>query len=1175
MTPRRPDVLNMISNNVMSFVKKMVKSGSDEDGIRLGSKFRATVAAAGLSPRASRADLGHLTPEERSILARVWQKEDEFEKMTLVKKAQTPPPTLQQSVVPIPTLAAPQPIPQPPPKPCRICRKGIQAGEPCHTCDDCKQLVCDDCASYSRDPHHAVWRCSCCRRRQSHDRLGPPPGAGMHRVPSVRRMVRRLAVHFSSSNCTSILGSTTFILTFTIHLATAPQAERIVQDTGSGGCTPNPGPRGSFMLSEPLKEALRLEMQMQVDGSCLAPPSARTIVKRGSYAGQTEWQRNGLRASSPERRHSYQKTERASSESSLEEEYLPRAGRLRRRSRVQRHKSSAAADVRTYALHFRSRILAHAWCLLISCRQPRSFTNGKLMYSETPKTTITSWPLLASELAATVTPTPSQEEDSEGNEWRSNTSSSSALDSLETDLRSSRRLDVLQRYSSESSDVSDLSRGAPESSPDERRSIPSVTVDAIGGGGVCGGGGGALFEELRRCSTGSALPRMPIPENQLCLFPGAPHGSGSTHSLDLPREEQGKPERRASAPEGDNIKIVIDDVDSQGPAPTPLRKRLLLQRDPSDTGARTRGFGMRVMGGKKAPDGHLYAAVAWVLAGSSADLAGLQQGDVILEWNGTSLVDRSYEEVCAVLDKSGNTVEIHIETGRKMSSRELRASTGNIPARKCSTGSVGGDGSSTRRKLPKTPDEICHTAHVQGMLGVRIWYDGADLEVTVLGARGLPPRRSYVKLRLHDPCTGIRGVAMKTPISEPVANPEWNKTFVFPAQETLEGLYLDLSVWDHRPVGSNAFLGEVQQLHLDTDKACLLPPPPPSSLSRSNTTCSITGGMLVFFPSTDDVTLRVPYGRRGSYSLPLCEEETAQYLPFPIDDKDLVKSSSMDSMLLHPDDAWQGNPVERKSSAPTVYAISPGRNKQLLAQDSLPELYSSSPTQGPERAKSASFKMRRNVNMQDAAAALDERRSLPRRKLSRTVSLKSDDHAAVVNPRGDGADSSSGSERCSVDTGPGQKNSRRDLARLGELKLGFIMTKGQLEVEVVSARGLPLGATGTPPDTYVKTYLKEGERQMQKRKTRVVRHSCEPQYRQTLKYTAADVLGRSLLVTVWERAKGFEHNQPLGAALVQLDRLELSHLTLAWYALQTPAGPAATSGPRGDMEDDADEDDSP
>ncbi|XP_065295580.1 protein piccolo [Dermacentor albipictus] len=1093
MTPTRLDDLNMISNNVMSFVKKMVKSGSDEDGMRLGSKFRATVA--GLSPRASRADLGHLTPEERSILARVWQKEDEFE--TLVKKSQTPPltpptsqPTSTATSTPDKTCdkvfpgvasvkigagvpsaaagannpaapAAATPPPPPPSKPCRICRKGIQAGEPCHTCDDCKQLVCDDCASYSRDPQHAVWRCSCCRRRMSHDRLGPPPGSGMHRVPSVRRMT-----------------------------------ERIVQDSGGLGCST--GPRGSFMLSEPLKEALRLEMQMQVDGGCLAPPSARTIVKRGSYAGQTEWQRNGLRSSSPERRHSYQKPAAgpdrdASSDSSLEDDYLPRAGRLRRKSRLQRHKSRTAAD----------------------------------------------------------------EEDSEGNEWRSNTSSSSALDSLEADggppppthpasshrgsTVSGGRLGVLTRYSSESSDVSDLSgggRGAPESSPDERRSIPSVTVDAIGLPPPSVG----LYEEVRRCSTGSALPRMPIPENQLCLFPGAPHGTGSTHSLDLPREELGKPERRASAPEGDNIKIVIDDVDSQGPPPTPLRKRVLLQRDPADTGARTRGFGMRVMGGKKAPDGHLYAAVAWVLAGSSADLAGLKQGDVILEWNGTSLVDRSYEEVCAILDKSPHSVELVVETGRKMSNRELRASTGNIPSRKSSTCSMGGgEGAATRRKLPKTPDEICNKAHVQGELGVRLWYDGTDLEVTVLGARGLPPRRSYVKLRLHEPGSGLRGPAMKTPISEPVTSPEWNKTFVFSTLESLEGLFLDLTVWDHRPVGTNAFLGEVQ---LPLDRSPLRDAPEWLPLSRG------AGGA----------------GRSQSQELP---------------PDDLIRSSSMDSMLLHPDDAWQGNPVERKSSAPSVYSVSPvagAKNRQLLAQDSLPELYASSPTQAPERAKSASFKVRRNVNLPDTAA-MDERRSLPRRKLSRTVSLKSDErvnHVPHSKGGNDGGDSSSGSDRCLQEVGPGQKNSRRDLARLGELKLGFIMTKGQLEVEVVCARGLPLGSGGTPPDTYVKTYLKEGDRQMQKRKTRVVRHSCEPQYRQTLKYTAADVLGRSLLVTVWERARGFDHNQPLGAALVQLDRLELSRLTLAWYALQTPAGPASASGPRGNgEEEDDDDDDSP
>jgi hypothetical protein len=39
--------------------------------------------------------------------------------------------------------------------------------------------------------------------------------------------------------------------------------------------------------------------------------------------------------------------------------------------------------------------------------------------------------------------------------------------------------------------------------------------------------------------------------------------NGSTHSLDLPAHDQ---PRRASAPEGENIRIVIDDVDASGQA---------------------------------------------------------------------------------------------------------------------------------------------------------------------------------------------------------------------------------------------------------------------------------------------------------------------------------------------------------------------------------------------------------------------------------------------------------------------------------------------------------------------------------------------------------------------------------------------------------------------------------
>lgn len=86
-------------------------------------------------------------------------------------------------------------------------------------------------------------------------------------------------------------------------------------------------------------------------------------------------------------------------------------------------------------------------------------------------------------------------------------------------------------------------------------------------------------------------------------------------------------------------------------------------------------------------------------------------------------------------------------------------------------------------------------------------------------------------------------------------------------------------------------------------------------------------------------------------------------------------------------------------------------------------------------------------------------------------------------------------------------------------------------------------------DTYVKTYLRENDRWLQKRKTRVVRHNCNPEYNQTLRYSACDVLGRSLLVMLWERQKGFEHNQGLGGAEVTLDALKLTQVTEGWYPL--------------------------
>ncbi|KAL3202088.1 hypothetical protein MRX96_042664 [Rhipicephalus microplus] len=869
----------------------MVKSGSDEDGMRLGSKFRATVA--GLSPRASRADLGHLTPEERSILARVWQKEDEFE--TLVKKSQTPPLTPPTSQ---PTSTATS---TPDNKSCDKVFPGVAlkmgaAGVP--------PSSATAAAPGTNKPRGAHGDAASSFEAVSHLPQGHPGGRA---VPHVRRLqaagVRRLRVVLARPaarrvallvlpakneprqarapswlrNAPGAFGSPNGERTTLSGSCRTLEAWVAARAPGAASCSVSPSRRRSVSKCRCRLTVAALPRRAPAPSSSVARTRARPSGSGTGFA---------LRL--PERRHSYQKPsagqERdASSDSSLEDDYLPRAGRLRRKSRLQRHKSRTAAD----------------------------------------------------------------EEDSEGNEWRSNTSSSSALDSLDADggppppahpTSSHRggRLGVLTRYSSESSDVSDLSGG--RGAPGELAGRAPQHPERDGGrhraaapvGGPLRGSASVLHGQRPAAHAHPGEPAVPVSGRP----PTAP--AALTRWTCLARS-WANPERRASAPEGDNIKIVIDDVDSQGPPPTPLRKRVLLQRDPADTGARTRGFGMRVMGGKKAPDGHLYAAVAWVLAGSSADLAGLKQGDVILEWNGTSLVDRSYEEVCAILDKSPHSVELVVETGRKMSNRELRASTGNIPSRKSSTCSVG-EGAATRRKLPKTPDEICNKAHVQGELGVRLWYDGTDLEVTVLGARGLPPRRSYVKLRLHEPGSGLRGPAMKTPISEPVTRSGVEQDVRVPLARVPRG-----------PLPGPDRVGPPARRHQ-----------------------------------------RLPGG--GAPEAPLAA--TLMDLP----PEDLIRSSSMDSMLLHPDDAWQGNPVERKSSAPSVYSVSTSvnpKNRQLLAQDSLPELYASSPTQTPERAKSASFKVRRNVNLPDTTA-MDERRSLPRRKLSRTVSLKSDERVNHV-----------------------------------------------------------------------------------------------------------------------------------------------------------------------------------
>jgi hypothetical protein len=188
----------------------------------------------------------------------------------------------------------------------------------------------------------------------------------------------------------------------------------------------------------------------------------------------------------------------------------------------------------------------------------------------------------------------------------------------------------------------------------QRRSIPAVLVDVVDTNHL------TLKDCLpRRGSTGRALPKIPVEPSRSML--DLPHSrKSSSHSLDLPIEQP----RRASAPEGENIRIVIDDVDSRNNRNSVTQfERVILHRDESDRSNRTRGFGLSVIGGKlNENDGMLYAYVAWTLPGGPADKMALKPGDKILEWDGKSLINCSYEQVCHIMDASTDTAELIIES---------------------------------------------------------------------------------------------------------------------------------------------------------------------------------------------------------------------------------------------------------------------------------------------------------------------------------------------------------------------------------------------------------------------------------------------------------------------------------------------------------------------------------
>ncbi|XP_074675860.1 regulating synaptic membrane exocytosis protein 1 isoform X7 [Strix aluco] len=139
--------------------------------------------------------------------------------------------------------------------------------------------------------------------------------------------------------------------------------------------------------------------------------------------------------------------------------------------------------------------------------------------------------------------------------------------------------------------------------------------------------------------------------------------------------------------------------------------------------------------------------------------------------------------------------------------------------------------------------------------------------------------------------------------------------------------------------------------------------------------------------------------------------------------------------------------------------------------------------------------------------------------------------------------------------GPAQLVGRQTLATpaMGDIQIGMVDKKGQLEVEVIRARGLTQkpGSKSTPAP-YVKVYLLENGACIAKKKTRIARKTLDPLYQQTLVFDESPQ-GKVLQVIVWGDYGRMDHKCFMGVAQILLEELDLSSVVIGWYKLFPPS----------------------
>ncbi|XP_013382065.1 regulating synaptic membrane exocytosis protein 1-like [Lingula anatina] len=457
------------------------------------------------------------------------------------------------------------------------------------------------------------------------------------------------------------------------------------------------------------------------------------------------------------------------------------------------------------------------------------------------------------------------------------------------------------------------------------------------------------------------------------------------------------------------------------------------------------------------------------------------------------------------------------------------------------------------RLLPPTPvDSVRPSTSATGRLEVQVRYEMASVKVTVRQASGLK-RETNESGQLDLPNPYVKVSLLPGRWQYPVhrtetltvnAAPVWNKMFVYYdiTEEELHTKSLEFTLWDYHPKENNTFMGEVvldlnavnldglaQWYNLtphDENNGQLMQPTPKKSDQKGES------------EPAEDIQTPVP---------PMPAHERA---------KSLLKTHHRGSGTLKR--FLQRHLTRSSLTSPTSSLRSSVQGRDLHLSDS--EL--SDHTQTTSQDYTA---LRDNSDISQLPCNSESISSTPVCNTvpntpdcnniteSRKNSEKSDlSESDVDNYFSDFKERHAPKSQVTVDPGlgPGQVQLPADRLGQGAVKLRFTVTKGNLEVDIFCAKGLPVN-NNEIPDTYVKTYLRQGQKRFQKRKTRIVRKSLDPVYKEKINYLARDVHGRHLQVMIWVKQGGFEKNQCLGEVIVNMDMLNINctkHRT-GWYML--------------------------